>query len=491
MKRNVTFGPLPGQDGANDDGGDQERLPLLGGLASGRNNHTYQGYLKAKIWDLSRRGLEFASSDTGRGVFKCSIAYLLGSFATFIPQIAALLGEQGGKHMVATITVYFHPARSIGSMFEAMICATGAFLYAVFICFSSMGVSILFGDTLDNIILGHVVVLIIFCGGGLGFVGWIKQRLSNPLVNISCSLTSLAIITVLTKEGAVQAAEFSDDKVNQVMFMIIMGVLATTAVSFLIWPVSARTSLRNDLVKVSDLLRDSLTIITRGFLSGSEDDIKQEALKEATDRSKKLHTSLTKNLREAKYEHYVLGTERQYKIELKLVNCMQRLSQNIGGLRSAATTQFLLLAEPSDGDSVEVPASSRSDQFSDSYFTSLESPDPASNIRDILASPDRLTGANLPEHLKAVQTNSQSSTSSAEDIFSTFIIQLGPSMVRMIFLITGNSADRVFRNHWPLLSKKSLTNFHSVRTVVLLLMPILKPVLQMQSNYTQALAKKP
>ena len=154
--------------------------------------------------------------------------------ATFIPAIAAVLGQGDGKHMVATVTVYYHPARSIGSMFEASICAAVAFLYAAFISFSSMGVSIFFGKTLDLIVLGHVLVLIVFCGAGLGFVGWIKQRLSHPLVNISCSLTSLAIITVLTKEGAVQAAEFSDDKVTQVMIMILMvrtlpSVLLTTA----------------------------------------------------------------------------------------------------------------------------------------------------------------------------------------------------------------------------------------------------------------------
>ena len=57
-------------------------------------------------------------------------------------------------------------------MFEAILCAAAAFIYAVFICFSSMGVSILFGRTLDLLIVGHVIVLIVFCGGGLGFVGW-------------------------------------------------------------------------------------------------------------------------------------------------------------------------------------------------------------------------------------------------------------------------------------------------------------------------------
>lgn len=36
-----------------------------------------------------------------------------------------------------------------------------------------------------------------------------------------------------------------------------------------------------------------------------------------------MFTSLMKNLREAKYEHYVKGTEKEYILEKKLVECMQ------------------------------------------------------------------------------------------------------------------------------------------------------------------------
>jgi hypothetical protein len=62
--------------------------------------------------------------------------------ATFLPPIANFLGHQDGKHIVATITVYFHPARSAGSMEEAVILGIMAFCYAVFISVSSMAVSV-------------------------------------------------------------------------------------------------------------------------------------------------------------------------------------------------------------------------------------------------------------------------------------------------------------------------------------------------------------
>jgi hypothetical protein len=129
------------------------------------------------------------TSRTGRGVLKCSVAYLLASLATFVPAISQLLGKSDGKHMVATTCVYFHPARSAGSMFEATLLAMVAFAYTAFISFTSMGVSVLFGRN-DLLSVGHIVVLIVFCGGGLGLIGWTKQKLGNPLVNVVSTIAS-------------------------------------------------------------------------------------------------------------------------------------------------------------------------------------------------------------------------------------------------------------------------------------------------------------
>ena len=445
VNRSVTFGPGTEFNGAHNVS-PSERSPLLEAQGIRYRNHSLSTRtLRLKVIDKIRAIWRFAKSETGRGVFKCSIAYLLGSMATFIPAISNLLSQQGGKHMVATVTVYFHPARSVGSMFEAMICATAAFIYAAFISFSSMAVSIFFGKTLDLIVLGRIIVLVVFCGAGMGFIGWIKQRLGNPLVNISCSLTSLAIITVLTKEGAVQAAEFSDNKVTQVMLMILMGVAATTAVSFLISPVSARKSLRSDLIQVADLLSDQLTLITKAFLSGSEMALQSQSYLNTLEKFKKTILSMKKNLREAKFEHFVLGTEREYYLEARIVNSMQRLGQDTGGLRSAAKTQFILLAEPNmiGNQAYYSNKSTRKRMPSSASLAGALTPiDSPSFLQPVAETPK----IKLPDDYDILQgstklsrSQSRSSTedvasqppfSSPSDIFEYFIVQLGPSMVR-------------------------------------------------------------
>lgn len=383
----------------------------------------------------------FMTSRTGQGILKCSLAYVLGSLATFVDPISALLGKNDGKHMVATVTVYFHPARSAGSMAEATVLALMAFIYAAFISFTSMAVSVFFGNH-DLLALGHALVLIMFCGGGLALVGWLKQRLGNPLVNVACSLTSLALITVLTKEGAVQAATFSYDKVSQVLKMVIMGIIASTAVSLLVKPISARKELRDDLRKATDSLGEMLTIITRSFLSGSEEELKHPAFVTASNQYKSVFKSLIKNLGEAKYEHFFLGTEKEYKIETRLVKCMERLTQNIGGLRSSAETQFTLMNK-SEGEENALLANSYS--FSDSSASPIMSPSLSHTERrtSLLASIDELpedsAGSGDEQHAKAgpswnIPSGMQSSLTAA-DMFSIFIAHLGPPMKSLAYTL--------------------------------------------------------
>lgn len=118
--------------------------------------------------DFSIWAWKWLNSPLGRGVLKCSLAYLLASMATYLGPISNWLGVQDGKHVVATTVVYFHPARSAGSMFEADIYGVLAFLYFLFISVSSMAVSVLCESQLDFIELGYILVLVVFCGGGLG-----------------------------------------------------------------------------------------------------------------------------------------------------------------------------------------------------------------------------------------------------------------------------------------------------------------------------------
>ncbi|KAK0660200.1 hypothetical protein DIS24_g3472 [Lasiodiplodia hormozganensis] len=429
-----------------------DTTPLLGG-SNAAPPARHQGPVArtcGRVRDGTKRAYGFVTSPLGVNLLKCSIAYVLGSLATFVPVLSNFLGRNDGKHMVATITVYFHPARSAGSMIEAFMLAIIAFLYATAISFSSMGVSMAFAEA-NLLVLGHAIVLILFCGGGLGFIGWIKQRLGNPLVNVACSLASLALITVLTKEGAVQAATFSYNKIVQVLKMVVMGITATTAVSLLIKPVSARNNLRNDMRKATDVLSDMLANITRSFLLGAEEEMKQPEYVEASSKFKSTFSSMTKNLGEAKKEHYVLGTEKEYHIETRMVKCMERLAQNIGALRGAALTQFSLISKPPGGGTSPVLTRNNSadvlSRVNTTDFQSYFNRQPShSNLSSVSASglsaieeageeaSDEGSRAISPTTTPGAISGFATADTPA-DIFTMFISYLGPSMKSLAFTL--------------------------------------------------------
>lgn len=381
------------------------------------NSFIVQCYL---LW---RSILAFAVSKNGKGILKCSLAYLLGTCGTFVPFLSGWLGHQDGKHIVATVTVYFHAARSAGSMIEATLCAFVAFLYAAFLSLSSMGVSILFAQW-DMLGTGHIIVLVFFVGGGLGFVAWIKQRLGNPLVNVAASLASLASITVFVKEGSIQAAKFSEDKVIQVLKMVILGIGFTTLINLTVFPESARRKLNTDMSDTTDILAELLGAISSAFLHGSESDMQSPIFDAAMKRHKDALKTLTNDLSESKWEHYILGHERRHEIEDEIVKCLQKLSQSIGGLRSAALVQFDLIRCSQQKTTQPRPGVlSRDSSFLLPGALTAEPEDmEALGLQRINEDSEHDTAK--PANGSAIPRN----TLSPSDMFSTFMAQLGPPM---------------------------------------------------------------
>ena len=138
-------------------------------------------------------------------------------------------------------------------------------------------------------------------------------------MNVACSLASLGCITILIKEGSVQAGTFSEDRALQVLLMVFMGIIITTAINVLVLPVTARSSLIKDAEKCTDLLGEMLVNITLAFLSGRERDLQDKYYKGITTEHQSTLNALSKDLGEAKREYYLLGRERLHDAEERLV----------------------------------------------------------------------------------------------------------------------------------------------------------------------------
>lgn len=380
-------------------------------------------------------------TDEGRQVLKCTLAYLLGTTATFWPPLSNFLGRRDGKHIAATLTVYFHPARTAGSMLEAVVIAIVAVVYAELVCVLSMGIAIASRAVSGSAAPAHAFVLVVCIGGGLGLVGWTKQRLNQPLVNTASTLASMAMISVITKEESVHNGYFSMDKIVQMLKLLLLGISFTVAVNLLVWRVSARKVLRKSVLTAAVALGDRLSFITSGFLNGSEDEVNSSEYTQASSQYNSAYAQIMTTLRESKIEQYFLGREKVYSLDKRLIKSLETLSQAIGGLRSALQTQLTLLKE---GPSVPPPAGLFSPEATSGMSRSV------SYFSDDAR--ERLSVIEEDEFERRSNTLSQSDPTLDKspifrvpsDIFALFLALLGPSMKSLAYTLSETLKENPF-----------------------------------------------
>ncbi|TXT15657.1 hypothetical protein VHUM_00160 [Vanrija humicola] len=300
-------------------------------------------------------------------IFKCGLAYFLASLFTFVPQLSALLSMQSetdvhgrvrrvpaySAHMVATIVVYFNPARTKGGMIlSTRYCILLAGLAAV-VSLISFGIIRLFdywspsnGTQWDWVSeMGDWVVCIVCVGGAMGGLAWAKVWVGNPAFNTGCSMAAVTLFTVIVKEGGMP-------KLEEVLFIVIIGATITNLVSFLVFPVSATSRLQNSISKSLKSFSTLLDLLTGCFLL--EKTVLREnrmTLAEAVKSHGAAFKSLKADLSEAKHERIIDPRVRGRKLELydAALGSMARLAQHLAGMRSSTRMQEALIRASLEG----------------------------------------------------------------------------------------------------------------------------------------------
>lgn len=316
-------------------------------------------------------------------------------------------------------------------MLEAVVIAIVGVFYAEIVSLLSMGIAIVTRVQLGIPVAAHIIILFVCIGAGLGFVGWVKQRLNSPLVNVGCTLTSIAIISVITKEESVRGGYFDDDKIVQVLKMLLVGITITLAVNVLVCNVSARRVVRKSAMAATASMGDKLSSITKGFLSGTEDDLWSAEYNRVSARYNSAFAKMSVTLREAKFEHYFLGRESVYPLDRRLTRSIEALSSAIGGLRSSLETQFNLLREVPFFDHQPSDSSPNSTAFPPGISRSLssltdESPERLSVINESSESEEEQPGSHRNKSKTVLDT--APGFNAPSDIFALFIDMLGPSI---------------------------------------------------------------
>ncbi|ESK83383.1 hypothetical protein Moror_15634 [Moniliophthora roreri MCA 2997] len=310
-----------------------------------------------------------------RNILKCSIAYFIASLFTYSPYLSGFMsdlipyGTGGGKplpsgHMVATVAVYFNPAKTMGGMLEADIFCIFGLFYAAFVALASMSM-FWWIDVQPGWEWLADLIAITWIGVSMSFLAWMKLWMANPQFGTACSMISIIIFVVVVKEGGLHT-------LLQVTFIVLCGTVVSNLVCYFIWPTTATSNLQSNMTKTLDSFSTLLSMLTDTFLLEESHKKSQGKLQRAVEAHQSSFTSLKKNLKEAKTEWFFWGRFRQHSpIEERLeagqngpepywgasgikrendrekayedaIDCLNRLGQHLNGLRSGTRLQYEL-----------------------------------------------------------------------------------------------------------------------------------------------------
>lgn len=280
-------------------------------------------------------------------IVKCALAYTIASLFVYT-RLSAFLGTTASKHTIASVCVYFHPARTVGGMLQAITFAFGMLGWSLLVAFVVMAACHGFYD-LNWAHEGATFLLILFSGWAFGMIGYFKVKVSNPTFDTACSVAVIFLVSVLLKEDDVQHGIMSLDQLFTYLIMALIGVTIAALVCVLIGQVRAETLVRQDMGRLVELYSTALEMNLNRFMMGrSTAGVDYDnLLKEITARLKKLRN----NLMHAKYELYLSRRREEFHVLSEIVRAHERLTLHLSGLSHCTHVQAdLLISKPLSGD---------------------------------------------------------------------------------------------------------------------------------------------
>jgi hypothetical protein len=147
------------------------------------NDNRYDSPLKAKIGKVRSWISKYKITQSQKNIIKCALAYFLTSFFTFFPILNEITGLDGSQnHLISSVAVFFNPAKTVGGMYEAVLFAILGGLYGSLIGIGSMASAVWFNDN-NNYVFGHIISVVIWCGGSMFIVAYFRAKLNKPTFN--------------------------------------------------------------------------------------------------------------------------------------------------------------------------------------------------------------------------------------------------------------------------------------------------------------------
>ncbi|KAJ3023607.1 hypothetical protein HKX48_002155 [Thoreauomyces humboldtii] len=217
--------------------------------------------LSGIIWHIARKAPRKLFTDQ---TIKASVTYLVAITASLSTWADSQL--EGSSYLVAMAVLYFHPARTVGAMVEAMICCLVGLALGYFIAVGCTHVAVYYQNDQRNEIEAHAIAMVVLFLVTF-LVAFIRAKWGRhrPSIATACTLThflTFVTITQISSEGSLAQLPQRIDRIT-------IALLCGSAISFLgcciIQPKTASSVLRQDISKGFNTLRSFFDTLANTF----------------------------------------------------------------------------------------------------------------------------------------------------------------------------------------------------------------------------------
>lgn len=370
-------------------------------------------------------------SNVFQNVLKCSLTYLIASMAVYWGPFRRFLGNTDSKHVAATTAVYFHPARTKGSMHQLILFVLFSLTYSFVVSLSCRSVSAYFFNQGSDEI-SYLIDLVV-SSIGLGVIAFLKQKVNRQTFNTACSLASINLVTCIVKEGLTNSNVIPMGRLVSTTHVVLVGSLIPVVICYVVWPKSAVTALRTSLNDSFNIMSSLLSITTHRFLKGDKISAKDA---EIFSLLRKKTTDLKGSLEEAKYELCIVGKAKQFEMYTEIVDATIALLEHLQALRSSCEMQWLLLHELS-------PPSPASQSTSKNQATTVQAESESvhslssynSDIIRLSQSMENMSSVNPIDTSLQETSDMDYNAMYPTQLFDLFVYYLAPSIKSFVFTV--------------------------------------------------------
>ncbi|TPX70615.1 hypothetical protein SpCBS45565_g01571 [Spizellomyces sp. 'palustris'] len=347
---------------------DDPRTPLLPQYRdhSGRLKEGFSNL--ARSYGLVGSALRAASRLFTKSTIKATITYSVATLATFSQYSNEHL--QGASYLFATAVLYFHPARSVGAMVEALLCCIVGLGAGFLIAWGCLHLALYYEEQEKNALEAHLIALTT-----LSVVTFIlafiraKFGVSRPAVGTGCTLTHLLTFIVITQMASEKSLLLLSEKIMRVSFALLAGTCLSFLGCCLLWPKTAASVLRRDISNSLSNLSCFFDVLSNTFsltppqttalqfpsdLPKHASSVDLETIESQHERLEMLveeHQAMLLRMDTLRYEVSFEPTTSMYLHRAKyqaIFESAERLSQHLGGLQSSIVRVDTIITQDAD-----------------------------------------------------------------------------------------------------------------------------------------------